>query len=1081
MKTKFNGILTLLLALTVQLSIAQEKTVSGTVSDASGALPGVSVLIKGSTNGTETDFDGKYSIKAKTGDVLSFSFLGYKNVEKTVGAESTINVMLEEDANVLDEVVVTGYGTTTKKAYTGTIKTVKTEDLDAKNYTNIAQSLAGEAAGVTVINTSGQPGSTATIRIRGFGSVNGNRSPLYVLDGVPFSGNLNAINPEDIASTSILKDATATAIYGARGANGVILITTKKGKKNTSSIEIDTKTGVNFSFIPRYDLMKSSDDYIGLAWESMYNQGRVRGESSPEDFANANLFNGALGIDPSYNSWNVTDVTELIDPATRTVKPGVTRRYTPEDWGDYAFQASTRNETNLKMSGGGDKNKYFASLGYLDSKGYSLNSDYERISTRLNLTQDVKDWLKANINIGYAYSETNNNGQTSDSGNVFFLVDNMPSIYPLFERDEDGAKIPDPVFGGYLFDIGRGRNFSGLTNGVADAQNNIRRTNRHEMNGNVSFDISFTKDFKFKTQVGIQHNDRIFNSYSNPFFGVGLATEGSLSRSNTRFTSINTLNMFTYRKQFGEHSIDALVAHESNSNNFKTSSMSKQKVVLPGLLEFSNFVINLPISSYSTETKLESIFSQVNYNFKDTYYLSGSVRRDGSSRFVGDNKWDTFGSIGASWIISNEGFMKEQSIVDFLKLKASYGIVGEQSGAGSFPGLTLFDISNSLDEISLTESFVGNPNLTWETSKMYQVGIESSLFNFLNVNLDYYVKDTENLLFNKRLNIGSGVAIRTVNEGVLRNSGLEFDINAKLLNTKDFKLSVSLNGEFLSNKLLALPIETATGEEKVIDISGSYGRTAGRSLYDFYLPEWAGVNSANGAPMWYTYYYDANGDGTFNETSDDELVSSLHEYRIENPDNELTRTVTSDYSKASNQFLNKSIIPTVRGGFRINMQYKNFDISSQFLYSLGGYAYDGSYASLMQSNRVGSWNWHNDIKNRWQQPGDITDVPALTNDENGEYANGNLITYNRATSASSKFITKSDYLALNNLRVGYSLPKDLLANLGMSDVNISLSGDNLFLFSKRKGFNPTTSETGASARYSYPPLTNVTLGVRVKF
>jgi TonB-linked SusC/RagA family outer membrane protein len=657
----------------------------------------------------------------------------------------------------------------------------------------------------------------------------------------------------------------------------------------------------------------------------------------------------------------------------------------------------------------------------------------------------------------------------------------MPSIYPLFERDEDGNKIPDPYFGGYVFDIGRGRNFSGLTNGIADAQNNIRRTNRHEMNGNVSFDISFTDDFKFKTQFGIQHNDRISNSYNNPFFGVGVATEGLLSRSNTRFTSVNTLNMFTYKKQFGEHSIDALVAHETNSNNFKTSSMAKQKVVLPGLLEFSNFIVNLPINSYTTETKLESFFSQVNYNFKDTYYLSGSVRRDGSSRFVGDNKWDTFGSVGASWIISNEEFMKNQSIVNFLKLKASYGVVGEQSGAGSFPGLTLFSVNNSNDNISLTESFVGNPNLTWETSKMYQVGIESSFKNFLNVNLDYYVKDTENLLFDKRLNIGSGVAIRTVNEGVLRNSGLEFDINAKVINTNDFKLNVSLNGEFLSNELLELPIETSTGKEKVIDIAGSYGRTAGRSLFDFYLPEWAGVNPLNGAPMWYTYYYDANGDGMFNESSDDELVSSLHEYQAENPDNELVRTVTSDYSKASNQFLNKSTIPKIRGGFRLNMQYKNFDISSQFIYSLGGYAYDGSYASLMHSRRVGSNNWHNDISNRWQQPGDITDVPVLTNDENGEYANGNLITYNRASFGSSRFLIKSDYLALNNLRVGYSLPKDVLRKMGMSDVNISLSGDNLFLFSKRRGFNPTTSETGSSARYSYPPLTNVTLGVRVKF
>ncbi len=1080
MKNKLSGILTLFLAFVVQVNFAQQKNISGTVTDGQEPLPGVSIAIKGGTTGTETDFNGKYTIKANVGDVLVYRYLGYKVVEKTIGQANTIDVKMEEESNVLDEIVVVGYGTTTKQAYTGTVKTVKPEDLQAKNYTNVAQSLAGEAAGVNVINTSGQPGTTATIRIRGFGSVNGNRDPLYVLDGVPFSGNLNAINPEDIASTTILKDATATAIYGARGANGVILITTKKGKKNSSSIEVDVKSGINFSFIPRYDIMKSSDEFIALSWESIYNQGNIRG-LDPVEFANNNLFNPNLGINPSYNSWNVNNASELIDPTTRTVRPGISRRYIPEDWGNFAFQTSLRNEANLKMSGGGDNNRYFASVGYLDSQGYSLNSDFTRISSRLNLTQDLNKWLKANFNLGYAYSVINNNGQTSDSGNVFFLVDNMPSIYPLFERDANGDKILDTNLGGFLFDIGRGRNFSGLTNGVADAKNNIREEKRHELNGNLSFEITFSENFSFKSQFGMQHNDRIRNIYSNPFLGVGLATEGSLNRRNIRSTTINMLNMFNFNKTFGDHTVTALLAHETNQSDFATQSASKQKVVLPGLLEFNNFIVNLPITSSTTTTRLESYFTQVNYSFKDTYYFSGSLRRDGSSRFLGENQWDTFGSVGASWIVSNENFMNDQDVFSYFKLKTSYGIIGEQSGAGAFPALTLFDINNSNDNISITESFVGNPNLTWETSKMFQVGIESSIGTYLDVNLDYYLKNTENLLFDKRLNPASGVAIRDVNEGVLRNSGLEFDITARIINKEDFKLGLSLNGEFLSNKLIELPIETATGEEKVIDIAGLYGRTAGRSLFDFYIPEWAGVNPANGAPMWFAYYYDANGDGVFNESNDQELISSLYEYQREFPDREISKTVTSDYSKATNKFLNKSTIPVVRGGFRINMQYKRFDFSSQFIYSLGGYAYDGSYADLMQSDRVGSWNWHNDIRNRWQNPGDRTDVPAITNNENDTSNPDGLITYNRATSASSRFVTRSDYLALNNIRIGYTFPTEIIKKVGLTSANFWISGDNLFLFSKREGFNPTTSETGASARYSYPPLTNLTAGLRVRF
>ncbi len=1102
MRTKFNGILTLLLALVVQLSFAQDRTISGSVSDESGPLPGVTILKKGTTNGTETDFDGNYSIKAKTGDVLVYSFVGMKSTERTVGASNQVNITLETD-NLLDEIVVVGYGTTTKKAYTGTAKVVKTENIKAKSFSNVTQSLAGEVAGVTVINTSGQPGSSSTVRIRGFGSVNGNRAPLYVVDGVPLTinvnrggsdnntvsaGSLNSINPEDIETTTVLKDATATAIYGARGANGVILITTKSGKKNSSSIEVDVKTGVNFQFIPRYDVIKSSDQYIGLSWEGLHNKGVISGQSNPIQYANDNLFNGVngtdIGIDPSYNSWNVNNVSDLIDPVTRTVKSGVTRRYTPEDWADNSFQASIRTEANLKMSGGGEKGKYYTSIGYLDSKGYSVNSDYKRYSARINVTQDVKEWLTTNMNLGYAYSETNNNGQAQglSSGNLFFIADNMPSIYPVFERAADGSKIPDAIFGGSLYDIGRGREFNGLTNGLADARNNINRTQNHDINGNMSFDVKLSDNLSFKTQAGIQHYNRDFDAYNNPFFGVGLATKGSLFKSFRESTTLNFLQMFTYNKDFGNHSLNALIAHESNSWEFSRATASKNKVVIPGLLELNNFITVLPSTSYTEESKLESYFAQVNYDYNDTYYLSASIRRDGSSKFIDENKWDTFGSIGASWIMSNEDFLKNQSVVNFLKLKASYGIVGEQDGVGLYPALTLHDINNNNNNISISEDFVGNPNLTWETSKMYQVGLESTFGNYLDVNVDYYIKDTENLLFDRRIGPSAGVAIQTVNDGVLRNSGLEFDIAAHLIKKEDFSLDFTVNGEILSNEMKAMPIEPATGLQKHLDIAGLYGRSVGHSLFDFYVPEWKGVDSTDGAPTWEAYYYDANNNGVFDEGvtgANSELVSSLTDYKHNFPNRTLSTTTTKDYTKATSKYVNKSVIPKVRGAFRLSATYKNFDFSSQFLYSLGGYSYDGSYARLMHSNVAGSNNWHKDIFNRWQKPGDITDVPAITHGENVT-TTGAAKTYTRANSASTRFIQKSDYLALNNVRIGYSLPTKYLENSGISYVNIWASGDNLFLLSKRNGFNPTTSETGASG-YRYSPLTNFSLGVRVKF
>jgi TonB-linked SusC/RagA family outer membrane protein len=1067
MKTKFNGILTLLLAFVVQISFAQQKTVSGTVSDDSGGLPGVSVLIKGSTSGSETDFDGKYTIKTKVGDVLVFSYLGYKTVEKTVGTSNTINVKMVEGGEVLDEVVVTGYGTSTKQSFVGTAKTVKSENLETKSFSNVSQALVGEVAGVSVINTSGQPGTTSTVRIRGFGSVNGNRAPLYVVDGVPFSGSLNSINPADIASSTVLKDATATAIYGARGANGVIIITTKSGKEGTSSIEVDVKSGVNFSFIPRYDVIKDPDQYIGLSWEALFNKATANGDPDPAATANANLFGGA-GIGAAYNFYATTDVSQIIDPATKTVIPGTARKYTPENWEDFGFQNSIRQEASLRMSGGNDKTRYFTSFGYLDDQGYILNSNYTRYTTRLNISSQVKPWFKFSANLGYALSRTNNNGQSSDSGSIFWFVDNLPPIFPLFLRDANGDFVADPVFGGNQYDYGdQGRDFGALTNSISDALRDISRTDRHEINGNFSFDIKFSESLNFESRFGAQYRYNDFISYNNPFYGSGASQGGSIFVRTTESLTKNFLNLLRYKNKFGAHSLEVLFAHESNQNESEVETASKNTAVSPNLLNLDNFInVSSPPSGFIDESTLESVFAQANYNYEGKYFFSASVRRDGSSRFV-NNKWDTFGSVGASWILTKEAFMEDVSWLEFLKFKVSYGLIGEQSGVGLYPGYILNTASNLNGQISIAESVVGNPDLTWETSKMYQTGVEFTIGKFLEGNFDYYIKDTENLLFNRRQSPATGFAILTVNDGELRNSGFEFDLTGHIINKQDYKLDVSINGSFLNNELTAMPIDPATGLQKIIDINGNYGRGVGRSLFDFYLREWAGVDPADGRAMWYQYYDDQNGNGALDTG---EEISSLFEYNNQNPNANVLVTTTKTYSSATQKYNNKSVIPTVSGAFRIGGKIHNFDISTQFLYSLGGHAYDGAYAGFMHNRFIGNNNWHKDIFNRWQQPGDITDVPRLSD---------NLDT--NVSSASTRFITSSDYLALNNVKVGYTLPKSLIEKAGIDNVNIWVSGDNLFLLSKRQGFNPLTSETGASNIYRYSPLTTITMGVRVKF
>jgi len=410
--------------------------------------------------------------------------------------------------------------------------------------------------------------------------------------------------------------------------------------------------------------------------------------------------------------------------------------------------------------------------------------------------------------------------------------------------------------------------------------------------------------------------------------------------------------------------------------------------------------------------------------------------------------------------------MDNQDFFDFLKYKISYGLVGEQAGVGLYPGYNLYSSSNLNDNISIVESQIGNPDLTWETSRMFQTGLEMTFLDIFQLNVDYYIKNTGNLLFDRRVGPSVGYAIITVNDGELQNSGLEFDLRAKVIDKEDYKFDINLNAAFNTNTLTKMPIDPATGEEKIIDISGSYGRAKDHSLYDFYVREWAGVDAADGRAMWYSYYHDANGNGAVDA---DETISSLHEYKVENPDNAISKTTTYKYSEATQKYVGKSTIPKARGAFRLSGKIKDFTISTQFLYSLGGYSYDFGYAGLMTNGNPGSNNWNVDILDRWQEPGDITNVPRLSADYD-----------QNVTSRSTRFITSSDYLSLNNINIGYDLSRSIEEKTGMN-INIFLAGDNLFLLSARDGFNPSTSETGASDRYNYSPLTTFTLGIRAKF
>ena len=424
-------------------------------------------------------------------------------------------------------------------------------------------------------------------------------------------------------------------------------------------------------------------------------------------------------------------------------------------------------------------------------------------------------------------------------------------------------------------------------------------------------------------------------------------------------------------------------------------------------------------------------------------------------------------------MVSKENFFQNVDAIKTLKLKASYGTVGDQAGVGFYPGYNVYNPGNFMGDIATNFLRSGYPDLTWERANIFQTGIEFALLKSRAItgSVDYYNKKTDNLIFDSRIAPSTGNAIEKVNSGELINSGVEFTLNADIFRKENFKLSLGFNGEMLNNKLTKMPFDKSTGKDKVIDVSeASFGRVEGRSIYDYYMREYAGVNAQTGAAQWFVNFVDKNNNGTFDVG---EQIASLYEYEQANPGaSNILQGTTEVYSQATQKFLDKSAIPDIRGAFNLNAEFKGFFVAAQMLYSFGGYSYDGAYATLMQNGQIGGNNWHTDIRDRWQNPGDITNVPRLTSNRAGD---------TNYASLSSRFLTKSDYLVLNNVTVGYTVPKMLLANMGINTLQLSVSGDNLWINAKRDGFNPSTSETGSSNMYRYSPLSTITFGAKFNF
>jgi len=1074
-------LLLLVVALVVGVSslFAQTRQISGKVtSEEDGApIPGVSVVVRGSTIGTVTNADGEFMLNVPENEVLVFSFVGMKTVEVEVTSQSVYNVTMQNDVIGVDEVMVVAYGTAKRSSFTGSAKQINSEELEKIKTIDLAKSMEGKIAGVQVVTTSGQPGNAAEIRIRGIGSLNASQSPLYVLDGVPYNGNIATIDPRDIASFTVLKDASAAALYGSRASNGVIVITTKKGSMGDSKIEVNMDYGFNMHLNPFYEVVSSPQDYYRYSWEALKNWKFFGPNPMPDadarQWATENLVDQLGG----YSLFDVTGDGRIDENDNQLVmsdglfNPSAVRLIN-DSWEDELIDYGVSRKVGVNFSGGSDKTTYFTSFNYNFDEGYVKESDFNRLTTTINLNHQAKPWLKVNNKLAYSYFKQKASvDETAGRGNnAFAFVNNMPPIYPVYLYDKDANRITDPLTGGFMYDwsdgtvpentLQKNRNYNVFVNPAGAYELDSDYTIRNEINTNSNVEINFLKDFKFSSTFGLTwFNDVYYNQY-NSYYGD--AKDKGLVYRVVNQNQIFTWNqILTWMKQFKRHTISAMAGHEAWSYKRRFTELSKDITMKEKVPEFDNAILMTQLSSDLFERSIESYISQIKYDFDSRYFLNLSFRRDGSSRFA-NNHWGNFWSAGASWQINDEDFMASYEWLDLLKLKASYGIQGNESLDQSYPSYDLLEVQNLNGSISIAFDEKGNPDLTWESNKTFNTGLEFNLWSKFSGEVEYFIRDTYDMLYLRDMPLSLGYASIWVNDLDMRNQGLEFSLNYTPIIKKDFNLSLSLNGGYYNNEITKMPVDLATGDEALFIQNGSFGYEIGRSIYDRYLVLYDGVDPETGEAL-YRQALDGNGD----------VIPDLNKSTIDeiNEKGEITWQTTNTWSEGTRTFEGSTAVPDLSGGFGVNMFLYGFSLDMNFMYQIGGKAYDAVYRDLMNSARaVGVGNYHADIANRWQNPGDVTEVPRLTSDLDKDI-NGRH----------SRWLIDASYVGLTNARFGYTLPSDLCRKLMAQSIDLSVTGNNLFMLTQRQGFYPAGTWTGTSNDYQYMPISTVSFGVKVIF
>ena len=1048
-------VLSLIAVLSVAaMAVAQNKQVSGTVVDAKGeAVVGATVIVEGTTNGTTTGADGKFTLYAPANGSLQISFIGYKDEMVAIAGKTEVYVQLTEDTTAIDDVIVVAFGTAKKEAFAGSASVVKSDDIAKSQVGNVAQSLAGKVAGVQLTNTSGQPGSRPVIHIRGISSISANVEPLYVVDGMPYDGDLANINPADIESMTVLKDATSNALYGARGANGVIMITTKRGKVGEAHINVDAKWGVNSRAIKEYETISDPAQYYETHYNSLYNYAyydQLKTQADAHLWANENLIGSTYGL--GYQVYDIPEGQYFIGTNGK-VNPSATlgrkisykgQDYylTPDSWIDEAFRTSLRQEYNISASGSTDRANFYASMGYLDEEGIAHHSDFARVTARLRADYQAKKWLKVGGNMAYTHFDSNSldeEGSSGSSGNVFTYTSRVAPIYPVYIRDGEGNIMIDK--NGYKrYDYGAGDN-AGLNRPIMANGNPLSATmldtNNSEgnaLNGNGFAEFKIIDGLKVTINGSVSLDETRYTGVTNPYYGQYATSNGIVTIQHSRSIAYNLQQLINYNKTFGKHSIEALLGHEYYNAQGYSVYGSKSNMFSQENTELGGAVTDGSAGSSRSEYNTEGFFFRGQYSYDDRYYINGSYRRDASSRFHPDNRWGNFWSLGGAWLINKEKFMSDADWVDMLKFKLSYGSQGND-GIGSYRYTDVYSIRSSAGSVSVLFASKGNKNITWETNANINTGFDFDFFHGrLGGSVDYFYRKTTDMLFSRPTPVSLGYSSYIDNIGDMVNKGIEIDLHGTVLQSKNFRWDMNLNLTHMKNKITKLPPEKNGGFQ-----NGSYWMGEGKPLYTFYMRKYAGVNEQGES----TWYKDA-ADGSM--------------------------TTTTDYATASYYECGEADAD-IFGGFGTSLSFFGVDLSVNFTYQVGGLVYDSGYAMFMGSPMSGDTgtNVHVDILKAWTPQNTASNIPR--------YQMGDQY----SASQSDRFLTDASYLNLQNINLGYTLPSKFTKKFLVEKMRIYLSCENVFYWSKRQGLDPRQSFSGSTSAELYSPVRTISGGLNITF